>query len=113
MSVITAYISEQPTEFQPQLTRLYRLLKGVLPDAKEKISYGMPAFIQSQPIIYFGANKHHIGIYPTSEGIAFFAAELVGYPTTKGSWHLNYDEPLPEQLIVKMAQHRLAVVQHG
>lgn len=113
MSVITAYIAEQPAEFQPQLTSLYRLLKGVLPDAKEKISYGMPAFIQSQPIIYFSANKHHIGIYPTGEGISFFAADLAGYTTTKGSWHISYNEPLPEQLIMKMTQHRLAVVQQG
>lgn len=105
MSIITAYIAEQPQAYQPQLTKLYRLLKETLPDASEKISYGMPAFCQTKPIIYFGANKHHIGIYPTSEGISFFAAELAGYHTTKGSWHLPYDEPLPERLIIRVAKH--------
>ncbi|GAX05005.1 hypothetical protein IWT25_00307 [Secundilactobacillus pentosiphilus] len=113
MSVITAYIAEQLQAYQPQLTRLYRLLKEALPDASEKISYGMPAFFQTKPIIYFGANKHHIGIYPTSEGISFFSDELAGYQTTKSSWHLLYDEPLPEQLIIKVAKHRLTVVKQG
>ena len=113
MSVITAYIAEQPQEVQGQLTKLYQLLKSVLPDAEEKISYGMPTFFQRKPIIYFGANKQHIGIYPTSEGITFFADELVKYTTTKGSWHLSYTEPLPEQLIEKIARHRLAMVQKG
>lgn len=111
MSVITAYIAEQPQEVQGQLTKLYRLLKQTLPEAEERISYGMPTFYENKPIIYFGANKHHIGIYPTSEGIAFFADKLAGYETTKGSWHLPYDEPLPDQLIMMMAKHRLAVVQ--
>lgn len=112
MSVITAYIEEQPAEFQPQLTNVYQLLKNTLPNAEERISYGMPAFFQPKVLIYFGANQHHTGIYPTNEGISFFAKELADYETTKGSWHLPYDEPLPEQLIVKLAQHRLAVVQH-
>lgn len=113
MSVITAYIAEQPPAFQPQLKKLYQILKDVLPDAAEKISYGMPTFYQIKPIIYFGANQHHIGIYPTSEGISFFADELAGYQTTKGSWHVSYDEPLPKQLIIKVAKHRLAVVQRS
>lgn len=113
MSVITAYIEEQPAVFQPQLMNVYQLLKGTLPNAEERISYGMPAFFQSKALIYFGASKHHIGIYPTSEGISFLAKELADYKTTKGSWHLPYNEPLPEQLIIKLARHRLAVVQNG
>lgn len=113
MSVITAYIEDQPVEFQPRLMELYRLLKDTLPNAEEKISYGMPAFFQPKALIYFGASKHHLGIYPTSEGISFLAKNLADYETTKGSWHLPYDEPLPKQLIVKLARHRLAVVQHG
>ncbi|MCH5461830.1 hypothetical protein HC026_00130 [Lactobacillus sp. LC28-10] len=113
MSVIVDYIQKQPQEIQPQLMNLYDLLKQVLPDAEERISYGMPTFFQPKPVIYFGASKHHIGIYPTNEGISYFAAELTNYVTTKGSWHLSYDEPLPEQLIVRMAKHRLEVVQQS
>jgi len=113
MSVITEYIAKRPQQHQQQLTKLYRLLKMVLPNAEERLSYGMPAFFQPKAVLYFGANKQHIGIYPTSEGITFLAAELADYQTTKGSWHVAYDEPLPEQLIIKLAQHRLRVVQQG
>ncbi|MFC6253233.1 iron chaperone [Secundilactobacillus hailunensis] len=113
MTVITEYIAKQPQEHQQQLIKLYRLLKTVLPNAEERLSYGMPAFFQPKAVLYFGANQHHIGIYPTSEGIAFLSAELADYQTTKGSWHVAYDKPLPEQLIINLAQHRLTVVQQG
>lgn len=110
MGVITDYIEAQPVEQQPALTRVYQVLKQTLPDAEERLSYGMPAFFQPKALIYFGANKHHIGIYPTGEGMAFLAANLADFKTTKGSWHLPYDQPLPESLLVAIAKHRLAVV---
>lgn len=113
MNEITEYIARQDPEQQSQLTKVYELLARTLPDAKQTISYGIPAFMQPKAIIYFGASKHHLGIYPTGEGIAYFADELKDYPTSKGSWHIAYDKPLPEDLIVKMAKHRLEVVTKG
>ncbi|MTV81501.1 iron chaperone [Secundilactobacillus folii] len=110
MSVITDYIAEQPAAQQAQLHRVYSLLKQALPAATEAMGYGMPVFKQPTALIYFAANKKHIGIYPTSEGMNYFATELTPYVTTKGSWHLDYDQELPAKLIVAMAKHRLSVV---
>lgn len=110
MTVITDYISKQPSTQQAPLMAVYDILKRTLPDAEERISYQMPAFFQPKALIYFAANQHHIGIYPTGEGMTAFADELVDYVTTKGSWHIPYDQPLPEILLVAMARHRLRVV---
>mgnify|MGYP004469133921 CR=1 FL=1 len=44
MTVIADYIAAQEAVAQPHLTAIYRVLQAALPEAEERISYGMPAF---------------------------------------------------------------------
>ena len=44
------------------------VIKAVLPDAEERISYGMPTFRRRHNLIHFAAMKHHLGIYHTDTG---------------------------------------------
>ncbi|MCI1985108.1 MAG: DUF1801 domain-containing protein [Lactobacillus sp.] len=108
MTVITTYIAHQPALAQPHLKTIYAVLKVALPQATEKISYGMPTFWQGQAVVYFGANKQHLGFYPTPAPIAAFADQLKGYRTSKGAIQFPYAEPLPTALITAIAQWRLA-----
>ena len=108
MSVITDYIDRQEPAAQPQLRALYQLLQAALPEAEERISYGMPAFWQGRVLVYFAANANHIGFYPTAAPIAAFAGELAGYQTSKGAIQLPYTQPLPTALLTAIAQYRLA-----
>ncbi|MFC6275858.1 iron chaperone [Levilactobacillus tangyuanensis] len=113
MSPIPGYIAQAPAEHQAQLTAMYHLLQAALPDATERMSYGMPAFYQGKPVAYFGAAKHHLGFYPTSSPIVQFKAELAPYPTSKGAVQFAYDQPLPEKLINAMVQFRLKEIQNN
>ncbi|WP_461215148.1 DUF1801 domain-containing protein [Lacticaseibacillus sp. GG6-2] len=108
MTVITDYIQAQQPVAQPHLQALYETLKAVLPDAEERISYGMPALWQQRVLVYFGTNKTHAGFYPTAAPIAAFANELKAYPTSKGAIQFAYDQPLPLDLITRIARYRLA-----
>ncbi|WP_125574315.1 iron chaperone [Levilactobacillus huananensis] len=111
MTLITAYIDQAPSETQPQLTAMYQLLKELLPDATEKFSYGMPAFVLGKPVVYFAAMKHHLGFYPTSGPITAFEDDLLGrYKYSKGAVQFAYDQPLPVELITKMVKFRLAEI---
>lgn len=114
MTVITDYIKTAPADHQPMLNQMYQLLKEQLPDAEERISYGMPTFYQYELLVHFIDNKHHIGLYPAGYVIKEFALDLEGYQTTKGSIHFEYDHPLPEKLIKKIVTQRLndAVERH-
>lgn len=113
MSPITTYIQQQPQSVQPILEQTYQLLKELLPEAEEKISYGMPTFRGKENIIHFAAMKHHLGIYPTTGPIEKLADELKDYKTSKGAIQLNYDAPLPEDLLRKIVAVRLAELQES
>ena len=106
MTEISDYIVHQRVLAQPHLTAMYQALQQALPTAKERISYSMPAFRQGQVLVYFGANRDFLGFYPTAAPIAQFAEQLAGYRTSKGAIQFPYDQPLPVDLIVEIAQWR-------
>ncbi|WP_125572260.1 iron chaperone [Lacticaseibacillus songhuajiangensis] len=109
MSVIDDYIAAAAPAKQERLRAVYATLRAELPDATEKISYGMPTFWQGHNLIHFAAFKAHIGIYPGADGMAHFAQEVAAYPHSKGALQLPDDRELPLELVAAMARYRLAV----
>jgi uncharacterized protein YdhG (YjbR/CyaY superfamily) len=109
-ATIDDYIRAAPPEGQPHLRRLYALLKSVAPDAEEAIKWGTPFFVEPRFLFAFSAHKAHLNFTPTAAGLEPFSQELQAHKTTKGMLQLRYDEPLPEALIRKMAEHRVRTV---
>ena len=96
---IEEYIQSCDQSIQPKLNELWQLIKNIAPELKEKISWGMPTFFMKHNIIHFAAYKNHIGLYPGSEAIEFFADRLKQYPTSKGAIKLPYDKEFAKELI--------------
>ena len=109
-TTIADYIQAAPREGQPHLRRLYAILKRVAPQAEEAIKWGIPFFVEPRFLFAFSAHKAHLNFAPTAAGLAPFSNELEQHKTTKGSLQVRYDEPLPEDLIRKIAAYRLRVV---
>lgn len=63
----------------------------------------MPALKTGRVFFYFAAFKDHIGVYPPVEVDAKLKAELVPYANAKGNRRFPFTEPIPYQLIGKMA----------
>jgi uncharacterized protein YdhG (YjbR/CyaY superfamily) len=103
---IQEYFSWFSPEIQAKLQQMREILRGALPEAQEVISYHMPAFKTSEVLVYYAATKSHLGFYPTASGVNNFKAELAEYQTSKGGIQLPYNQDLPEQLIVAIAQFR-------
>lgn len=103
-NTIDAYINAQAEEVQLLLNQVRETLRAALPDAEERISWGMPTFWKKRNIIHFAAFKKHLGLYPGSEAIVYFGEKLAGYKTSKGAVQLPYNKPLPLPLIVEIAQ---------
>lgn len=103
---VEEYISWYSPEIQEKLEQIRQVLRDALPEAKEVISYHMPAFKTQEVLVYFAVAKHHIGFYPTSSGVTAFQSELAAYQTSKGAIQIPYDQPIPEELIRKIAQFR-------
>jgi len=105
---IDDYIAEQPEEIRPMLTKVRETIRGVAPDATEKISWRMPTFWQGENLIHFAAFKKHMGIYPGDLSLIPFEDRLEGYHRTKGAIQFPYDKPVDYGLIADIARWRLA-----
>lgn len=108
---VSAYIESFGEPVRGLLREMRRILREELPGAEERISYRMPTYTLGQNLVHFAGYKGHIGFYPTPEGIEAFKAELSRYPGSKGAVQFPLDEPLPEDLIRRVARARLASVQ--
>jgi uncharacterized protein YdhG (YjbR/CyaY superfamily) len=104
---IDEYILQFPQEVQDVLQDLRNVIKESAPEAVEKISYQMPAFALHGNLVYFAANKNHIGFYPTSSGIAAFKHKLTDYKSSKGAVQFPKDQPLPYDLISEIVKFRV------
>lgn len=106
-TTIAEYIKAAPSEGQAHARRLYEILKSVAPDAQEAIKWGTPFFVEPRFVFAFSAHKAHLSFAPTLSAMDVFSKELKKQKTTKGMLKVPYNEPLPEELIRKMAQYCL------
>lgn len=104
---IEEYIQSCPEERQSYLFELYYYIKSLLPKAEERMSWQMPTFWQGKNIIHFADAKKHVGLYPGTDAVLWFAEELKDYQTTKGSIHLSPDKEIPKELLRKIIQYNL------
>lgn len=80
---IQEYILEQDEAVQSRLSEIYQTIQAAIPEAEERISWGMPTFWKGRNIIHFAAAKRHIGLYPGPEAIEYFVEQLETYKTSK------------------------------
>lgn len=105
---VDEYIMQFSVEVQVTLQKLRVVIKEAAPEAKETISYQMPAFSLNGTLVYFAAWKNHIGLYPTSSGMSAFKEEYSQYKGTKSSIHFPLTKPMPYELICKIVKFRVA-----
>jgi uncharacterized protein YdhG (YjbR/CyaY superfamily) len=104
-----AYFAIVPTDVQPRLAAIQAQVELLVPGASRCIGYKMPAFRGEKRIFfYFAAFKRHIGIYPPVSQDAALIAELAPYRGDKGNLSFPLNQPLPIELIgrVAVALHR-------
>ncbi|QDW22731.1 iron chaperone [Flavobacterium sp. KBS0721] len=104
---IDEYIGAFPNDVQEILEKIRATIQKAAPDAKEKISYSMPAFEQNGVVVYFAAFKNHIGLYALPSGHETFKEELSKYKSGKGSVQFPLDQPMPFDLIAKIVKFRV------
>jgi uncharacterized protein YdhG (YjbR/CyaY superfamily) len=99
---IDEYIDTFTGELKKQLIIMRNYIKEIIPDAKEVISYNMPAFKYEKVIVYFAGYSKHIGFYPTPVAISHFENRLVDYKYSKGAVQFPINKEMPLELIKKM-----------
>ena len=107
-TTIDEYIGACPAGTRKVLKRMRALVGKAAPGATEKISYGLPTFFLDGNLVHFGGFERHVGFYPGPDTITAFAKELRPYETSKGTVQFPLDEPLPEDLVRRMVEFRVA-----
>lgn len=106
---VNNYIVKQEKSQKEILTTLRVLIKSLVPQAKEKMSYGVPAFILNNKSLLYAAFKTHYGIYPGPDIINEFKDDLKNYQTSKGTIKFSLEKPIPTDLISKIVLKALCV----
>ena len=104
---IDEYISEFPDDVQAILDKVRTTISKAAPDAKEVISYQMPAFKQHGILVYFAAWKQHIGLYPPISGDKAIEKAVARYAGPKGNLQFPLDLPIPHALIGRIVKLRV------
>lgn len=96
---IDEYISDFDPTVQELLQQLRKAVKKAAPDALESVSYGMPVYKLHGVLVYFGAFKKHISLFPGPKAIEVFNDELTDFITSKGTIQFPYGKSIPFDLV--------------
>jgi len=104
---IDEYIASFSPDVQAILERIRLTIKQAAPEAKETISYKIPAFTLDGTLVYFAAFKKHIGFYPPVRGDAKLEKSTSRYAGEKGNLQFPLDQPIPYCLIERIVKLRV------
>ena len=108
MNAVDEYIGTRPEDIQLILKKVRDIILRLAPEAEELISYGMPAYkLNGRPLVYFAAQKTHLGFYATPSGHERFSEKLAEYKHGKGSVQFPYSQPVPYALIEEIVKFRI------
>lgn len=102
------YLSSFPDKQRNLLNQLRALIKKTIPQCEEKLSWGAPTYmLEGRYCLQFAGNQKHLGFYTSPTTIRQFRTDLTAYKTNeKNTLQLSWDQPLPEDLLIKMIQFR-------
>ena len=108
MSVIDKYLKRFPDEQRESLQYLREMILSIVPQAKETLSYGMPAFeIDGKVVVGFDGFKNHCSYFPHSGSVL---EELEDFPewceVSKGTLRFPIGKKLPKTLVRKLISVR-------
>ena len=105
-NLVDTYIAKQPEDAQLVLQRVRRIIRKVLPDAEETISYQIPTYkLDGQYVVYFAGWKEHWSLYPVTEAVRMkLSSELASYALSKGTVRFPLAEPVPAKLVERIVR---------
>lgn len=106
-ATIDEYIASYSPEVQAILQKIRKTVRSAAPGAQEVISYQMPAFKANGVLVYFAAFQKHTGLYPPVSGDAGLERAIAPYAGEKGNLRFPLDQPIPYDLIARIAKHRV------
>ena len=111
---VDEYIAGFPPEVRDRLSRIRTTIVTAVRDAtgaepEEKIRYGIAAvMLGGRYALHYAGWKKHIGLYPVPSLPEALESEVAAYRAEKDSVVLRHAQPLPEDLIARIAAEIVA-----
>ena len=99
-----ATVLGQSFDVRARLEAIQAEVERVVPGAERCISYQVPAFRKGRMFFYFSAFTKHIGVFPPVFDDEALVAETARYRGPKGNLQFKHQEPLPVELIGRVAR---------
>jgi uncharacterized protein YdhG (YjbR/CyaY superfamily) len=112
---IDEYLATVRPDQRMLLAKLRGMLRSIVPQAEECISYSMPAFrVDGHVVAGFAATAKGCSYYPFSgTTLGTLAEDLTIYDKTKSAIHFDARQPLSLALVRKLVNARIAETQQG
>jgi len=112
-TTIDGYMAALPEHARQVVNRIRGVIAAVVPTVQESIRYQMPVFrVDDTYLVYVGAWKHHVGLYPIPTLPDDLEPDIAPYRTKTDTVRFLYSEPIPydviERLIEALVPIRLA-----
>ncbi len=108
ISSFAEYLQNIPEESKPKILELMAIIKEVVPQAEEGISYGIPTYKYLGGLVSVGATKKHVAFYVMSSSVLnHFESLLIGMDYTTGTIRFKFDAVLPKSLIQEIVKIRV------
>jgi uncharacterized protein YdhG (YjbR/CyaY superfamily) len=111
-ATVEEYMAALPAESRLVLEHLRETIRAAAPAATEAISYQMPAFKrEGRFLVSYAAFKDHCSLFPASGAVMdALGEELQPYFWGKGTLRFKFDNPIPDRLVRRIVEVRLAEV---
>ncbi len=107
-TTVDEYIAAAPEVARATLRELAAILRAAAPEATEAIKWRSPVWEERRILYSVSAFKAHAVFMPVSSTLDLFREEVeaAGLVTTAHTVQFRYGEPVPAELIRRIAEHR-------
>ncbi len=108
-AAVEAYLAGVAPERRKLLQDMRKSILEVAPDAREHISYSIPAFAMGKAKVGFANYSGHMTFFPFSGSfLDGWWDKLPGFAGTKSGVHFTVEKPIPKAVLRAMVKARLA-----
>jgi uncharacterized protein YdhG (YjbR/CyaY superfamily) len=109
---IDAILTALPDDQRAALEHVRETVVGVVPDAEEGFSYGIPAYrYRGRPLAAYAAATGHCSFFPMSPAVIDAHREaLAGFDLAKGTIRFQPAQPIPTELLTAIVRSRQAEI---
>jgi uncharacterized protein YdhG (YjbR/CyaY superfamily) len=98
------YLESFPDDVSAVLRQVQDRIRAAAPGADEVISYGIPTMrLEGRNLVHFAGWKNHVSLYPVPDDVSTLAPEIDRYVAGRGTLKFPLAEPMPLELIEKVA----------